>query len=242
MLIRKMEAHHAEVDTLQVAILHLAKRIVTLLQRQEANPRQRILVALAGVPGSGKSTVSNVLEAELASRGVQDVAVVSMDGFHYTKQVLSTFDDAEVAFRRRGAPFTFDVEAFLKLITILKTTPITTHLEPETVILAPSFDHAKKDPIEGAISISSHNRIVIVEGNYTLLDQGPWSDIAKNCEEKWFVDAPVNIVRDRLSKRHIAAGIESTMQAAMERAEENDIPNGETIRSMLIQPDVIIQN
>jgi putative protein kinase ArgK-like GTPase of G3E family len=59
-------------------ILDLAKRIETLLSRQASNARQRILVALAGVPGSGKSTVSQALLAELELRGVQDVVVVPM--------------------------------------------------------------------------------------------------------------------------------------------------------------------
>jgi putative protein kinase ArgK-like GTPase of G3E family len=59
-------------------ILDLAKRIETLLSRQASNPRQRILVALAGVPGSGKSTVSHALLAELKLRDVHDVVVVPM--------------------------------------------------------------------------------------------------------------------------------------------------------------------
>jgi len=58
----------------------------------------------------------------------------------------------------------------------------------------------------------------------------------------WFVDAPVNTVRDRLAGRHLAAGIEDSMQAAVQRANENDIPNGEMIRSMLIKPDVVLEN
>lgn len=66
------------VGTFSEAILDLVRRIERLLSRQAADPRQRILVALAGVPGSGKSTVSHALLAELSSRGVQDVAVVPM--------------------------------------------------------------------------------------------------------------------------------------------------------------------
>lgn len=67
-----------KVDTLQEAILDLVRRIEKLLSRQSANPRQRILVALAGVPGSGKSTVSHAVLAELELRGVKDVAIVPM--------------------------------------------------------------------------------------------------------------------------------------------------------------------
>jgi len=66
------------VDTLPTTILNLVRRTERLLSRQASDPGQRMLVALAGVPGSGKSTVSDALLAELAKRGIQDVAVVPM--------------------------------------------------------------------------------------------------------------------------------------------------------------------
>ncbi|KAI1566360.1 Panthothenate kinase/uridine kinase protein [Pyrenophora tritici-repentis] len=71
-------ANDSEVDTIPTAILDLVRRTERLLVRQASNPSQRMLVALAGVPGSGKSTVSEALLAELAKQGVQDVAVVPM--------------------------------------------------------------------------------------------------------------------------------------------------------------------
>lgn len=61
-------------------------------------------------------------------------------------------------------------------------------------------------------------------------------------DHRWFVDVPPEIVRDRLAARHVAAGIEATHEAAVQRAETNDIPNGEMIRSLLIKPDVTIRN
>lgn len=56
----------------------LCGRIECLLTRQNLQPKQRLLVALAGVPGSGKSTVSGTLMAALNQRGVSDVVVVPM--------------------------------------------------------------------------------------------------------------------------------------------------------------------
>jgi pantothenate kinase len=52
----------------------------------------------------------------------------------------------------------------------------------------------------------------------------------------------VDVVRDRLAQRHVAAGIETSKAAAVARAAENDIPNGELIRLLLVKPDVIINN
>lgn len=97
---------------------------------------------------------------------------------------MSKFDDSENAFRRRGAPFTFNAEGFVGLVRTLNAEPVTTSDEPEQFIHAPSFDHAVQDPVEDDIVISSRNCVVIIEGNYTLLNQKPWSEITKFCDEK----------------------------------------------------------
>jgi hypothetical protein len=73
------------IDGLAESILNLVRRVEALLQRQAADPQQRVLVALAGVPGSGKSTVSHALLTELASRGIGDVAVVPMVRYRPSK-------------------------------------------------------------------------------------------------------------------------------------------------------------
>lgn len=98
--------------------------------------------------------------------------------------MLSSFKDPEHAFRRRGAPFTFDAEGFVELVQTLKGTPVTGSEETELLVLAPGFDHALKDPVRDEISISSRARIVIIEGNYTLLKQSPWNKVAEMCAEK----------------------------------------------------------
>ncbi|KAF5665225.1 panthothenate kinase uridine kinase-related [Fusarium circinatum] len=221
----------------------LIERVERLLTRQKLSaPTQRILIALAGVPGSGKTTLSDALIKELKKNGISDVAILPMDGFHYTRTSLSSFRDPDEAFRRRGAPFTFDAAALLDLVVLLRKTPVTTHNEPQIIIKAPGFDHAKKDPIPNAIKIFSCAKVVIIEGNYVLLDQDPWSRISTLVDDKWFVDVPVDIARERLASRHLGAGIETTTEAAIKRADENDIPNGEYIRSHLLEPNARIIN
>lgn len=140
----------------------------------------------------------------------------------------------------------------------LYNTQVTTPSDLEEIMLAPSFDHAAKDPTPDSIKISTNNRLVVVEGNYTLLNEEPWIEISRHCAERsvpsegssmiladdrrWFVDAPIDEIRNRIAKRHVAAGIEDTMKAAIDRANENDIPNGNMIRATLVTPDVIIYN
>ncbi len=80
-------------------------------------------------------------------------------------------------FQRRGAPFTFDAESFVRLVQRLSYTPVTEIDEPEKAIWAPSFDHRIKDPVERDIRISSSQKIILLEGNYLLLDEYPWRSI-----------------------------------------------------------------
>ncbi|KAF5525588.1 putative uridine kinase [Colletotrichum aenigma] len=224
-------------------VAKLRERVENLLAEQRrSRPSCRVLIALAGVPGSGKSTIAATLLEDLKRHGVDDVAILPMDGFHYPRAVLSSFDDPDLALKRRGAPFTFDARGFLKLIRRLKTVPVTTCDEPQIVISAPSFDHAVKDPLPDAIAISSRTKVVIIEGNYTLLDEDPWNSIADLVDDRWFVDVPTDVARQRLASRHLSAGIEKTMERALLRVDENDVPNGDHIRSNLIEPTIRILN
>jgi pantothenate kinase len=74
------------------------------------------------------------------------------------------------------------------------------------------------------------------------LEPGSRADDPDLTRDRWFVDIPAHTARDRLAQRHLAAGIETSRPDAIRRAETNDLPNGELIRSLLIEPDVVIEN
>ena len=59
---------------------------------------------------------------------------------------------------------------------------------------------------------------------------------------RWFIDSSRDVAKRRITQRHLAAKIEHTLQAAEERAEANDLPNGDFIRTHSVRPDVIIKN
>lgn len=84
-----------------------------------------------------------------------------MDGYHLTRVQLDAMPDPTTAHARRGAEFTFDGSGFLELVQALRE-PIT---KETGTILAPSFDHAIKDPKEDDIAVAPTQRIVVFEGN-----------------------------------------------------------------------------
>ena len=93
--------------------------------------------------------------------------------------------DPDHAFERRGAAFTFDAEAFIKLVRRLRDEPVTKRDDPLLSFKAPSFDHAVKDPVADDIYLSSAEDLIILEGNYLLLDESPWNQIASLVDEKY---------------------------------------------------------
>ena len=152
-------------------------------------------------------------------------AFIPMDGYHLSRAQLDAMPDPVTAHARRGAAYTFDGESFLSLVKKLRE-PIC----PESATLyAPSFDHAKKDPVDDDISIAPSVRIVIFEGNYLSLNKSPWKDAAEMMDELWFVDVKFDVARKRLIDRHVKAGIAKDEEDAAKRADENDLVNGKEI-------------
>ncbi|RFU30152.1 hypothetical protein B7463_g6188, partial [Scytalidium lignicola] len=225
-------------------ITTLSERLTKLLEQNPPSSHRRLLIALAGTPGSGKSTISAALAQTCKANGTGNIAILPMDGFHYPKSQLLKLEisGVENVLRRRGAPFTFNAEAFIDLVKRLRQTPVTDTDNPSLSFHAPSFDHKIKDPIENDIYIPSSQRIIILEGNYLLLDEHPWNEIQDLVDETWFVSISRETAKKRLIKRHIMAGIESTIEAAAVRVEDNDLLNGDLITRKMISPDVVVES
>ncbi|KAI9148957.1 putative uridine kinase [Paramyrothecium foliicola] len=198
----------------------------------------RAVIALAGPPGSGKSTVA----AEVTSRinknvGRRVAAVLPMDGFHYSRAHLDTLPNREEAHRRRGVAWTFDAQGVVALVKLLHSTKLDT-----MAIRAPGFDHETKDPIADAHTIGPEIEVVIIEGTWLLYDLEPWSMVSTLVDDTWFIDVDPSLALYRVAHRHLKSGIESSLEAALVRAEENDLANGEEIRKHLIRPGIRVES
>ncbi|MBL4810947.1 MAG: sugar transporter [Rhodobacteraceae bacterium] len=184
----------------------------------------RILLAIAGAPASGKSTLAEELARRLNRQRCHAVTV-SMDGFHLDNRVL----DACGLKRRKGAPETFDVYGFSHLIRRM-------HAGEE--VIAPSFDRARDIAIAGAQVVPADCPVVIIEGNYLLFDEPVWSDLAQLWDIAAWMDVPMEDIRARLIQRWLSQGLSRT--AATRRAELNDIPNAQRIIARALRPDITL--
>ncbi|HEY4268684.1 MAG TPA: nucleoside/nucleotide kinase family protein [Galbitalea sp.] len=157
-------------------------------------PGQRTLVAIVGPPGAGKSTIAAALAELLAPAAT----VLPMDGFHLPKSRLRELERLD----RMGAPDTFDVDGFLALLTRVKPA----FGNSGNRVVAPGFDREIEEPVADAIDIFPEFPIVIVEGNYLLLDADGWGAVAAAFDVSFFVDVPHDVRIERLVARHIRFG------------------------------------
>ena len=192
------------------------------LIRARADGPGRFLVALAGPPASGKSTLAAALATEL-SPGAR---VVPLDGFHYDDAVL----DARGLRSRKGSPPTFDAMGFLHLIR---------RLREEDEVAIPIFDRSMELARAGADIVAPEDRILIVEGNYLLLDEDPWRRLASMFDLTVFLDVPEEELVRRLTARWKAHGRED--QAARDWILSNDLPNAMTVITRSLPAEITLR-
>ncbi|OQE25219.1 hypothetical protein PENSTE_c006G08142 [Penicillium steckii] len=221
----------------------------TILHQARIHHKPRYIVAIAGIPGSGKTTTASAVVDHLNQDSKIHASLLSMDGFHLSRHELDQLPNAKEAHIRRGAPWTFDVSRFVNFMQKLRdwadNTPLIRDASQNNtshILTAPTFDHNAKDPVQDGISITPDSSIIIVEGNYLLLDEPGWRDLSRLCDYRVFVDTDLNEARDRTAKRHVNAGIEKTLEDGYRRVDSNDYLNGVSIQEKLIIPDLTIKS
>lgn len=177
----------------------------------------RFLLGITGPPGAGKSAYSaEVVGAANAARGSGFSAVAPMDGFHRSNEELDKLGLRDV----KGAPETFDVGGFVDLLGRVRS-------EVDSTILWPGFDRSIEETMPDAIPITSETKLVVVEGNYLLLDRPRWRDVRRLLDEVWFVDVPRDVLRERLLSRALAGG--RTEEEALRHVDGSDLRNADLV-------------
>jgi pantothenate kinase len=115
-----------------------------------------------------------------------------MDGFHLANVELERLRRRG----RKGAPDTFDSAGYVALLRRLRAQ------SGDEVVYAPEFRREIEEPIANAIPVFAQTRLIITEGNYLLLDDGPWARVRELLDEVWYVDIPDTLRVERLTRRH----------------------------------------
>ena len=185
----------------------------------------RRLIAIAGPPAAGKTTVTQALRTVLSERGIAS-GVVAMDGFHLGNGIL----DARGLRTRKGAPETFDLAGFASLLS---------RLVQGDEVIAPTFDRRLDASIGSNMVIGPEMSIALVEGNYLLLDEPGWRDLSEFWSYTIRLTAPVEELERRLVQRWLKYGFSE--EAARAKALENDIPNARRVEEMSQSADMTIR-
>lgn len=181
---------------------------------------KRMLVGVAGPPGAGKSTLATALAA--AAGGV----AVSMDGFHLANSELRRLGLTD----RKGAPQTFDAAGFVHLLRRLRA--------GDELVYAPAYSRVLHESIGAVIPVPPEVRVIVVEGNYLLLDEGPWVGVRPLLDLAIYLDAPAGTRTAALLRRQRSRGLSA--HAARDWVHRSDEANAALIATTRERADVVL--
>ncbi len=190
---------------------------------EKASAKERFLVAIAGPPGAGKSTLAEQLGQKFKASQISH-SIVPMDGFHLDNTLLELDGTRD----RKGSSFTFDALGFVHLIKRL--------VAHDEEVIVPVFDRKQDQAIAGIQRVALSDRIVLVEGNYLLIDELPWSTLRELWDITVFVDPGLPVLEQRLIQRWIHH--DHDPDSARQRAMHNDIPNARYVVDHSMTADV----
>lgn len=199
----------------------LSRLAATVLERSKGHAR--FMVAIAGPPGAGKSTICERLANMLAQSG-ETAAVVPMDGFHFDNHVL----EPRGLLARKGAPETFDAGGLLHCLRRLR--------DGSDDVTIPLFDRSIEIARAGAAVIDRDVRLILVEGNYLLLDEEPWRQLGALFDFTVLIEVDEDELERRLVRRWLDHGF--APDEALRKALSNDIPNARHVAARSRTPDL----
>jgi pantothenate kinase len=195
----------------------------------DSDVEKRKLVAIAGAPGSGKSTFVETLRDRLDRDRPGLARILAMDGYHFDDRVL----EARGHRARKGAPHTFDVDGLEAMLQRLS-------IDNGKDIAVPIFDRSLEIARAGADVIPASARLILVEGNYLLLDDPAWAPLRRYFDATVMLDVAREVLIDRLAARWRGYGMNEA--EVREKLDGNDLPNAELVLSRSVTAQFIVAN
>ena len=194
----RVDAVYSEQSVYEIFIPLLQR--LTELQQEKG---RRILVMLAAPPGAGKTTLLSFLEKLSHERAeLGDVQIIGMDGFHRRQDYLLCHSvernrNQVSMVEIKGAPITFDLE---------KLTDSVRRVATGEICGWPAYDRLLHNPVEDVLQVDG--QIVLLEGNYLLLDEDGWRDLATYADYTVSIVADEAFLRTRLIDRKMKTGVD----------------------------------
>jgi pantothenate kinase len=222
----------------------LAARALDLLEQSGS---AQVYIAVAGAPGSGKSSLALRLVNTINKlRNDSDYSIlIPMDGYHLPQSQLLSLGDSGILIgdadassgkttsfddlmKRRGAPWTFDPVKLHKDLASAKANGCGSF---------PSYDRSISDPIPDQIHVTTQNRIILCEGNYLLaFDDADWKALENIWDDTWLIDVPEAILQERLVRRHLQnwnsvkeSRFGKGLEGALTKVEMSDLKNAQYV-------------
>lgn len=195
---RRLRVDGVEVDALLDTHLVdevLVPRIAAVARRPSEHRRR--FVFLVAPPGTGKSTLAALIGERMQDL---DVDTVGIDGFHHPQAYLESHYFAGPSGRTllssiKGAPATFDVDGLRRRL----------HAARDEDVDWPVYDRKLHDVARQGRRLTAS--LVLVEGNWLLLDEPGWSDLADLSDLTIFIEATPEQLRERLVERKVRGGL-----------------------------------
>ncbi len=178
--------------------------------------KQRAIVAIAGAPGSGKTTLVDWLVNEASKLPQFNAQALHMDGFHIDNNLLARMD----LLPRKGSPQTFDVMGLENTLQRIQSVPADD-------VFVPVFDRDLEIARAGASLISKDTNLLFVEGNYILCSAQPWDRLHQFFDLRILIKVPKVILEERLQQRWKYYGLEG--DSINLKIYQNDLPNGDFV-------------
>lgn len=189
--------------------------------------KDRKIIAIVGPPASGKTTLAENLVDQLNLERLGQAALVPMDGFHLDNEELDRLNLRS----RKGAPQTFDAPGLLRLIQQLRNA--------DSEIYYPRFDRSQDKTLPNAGVVGADTPLIVVEGNYLLLDQPVWRDLKNYFDTSVFLAPQLAVLEQRLHDRWIEHGFSD--EEARRKTQDNDLVNARLVLNNSVPAEKVIQ-